>query len=414
MTSNDFDISDCRNDFLVTLGKDPKKFRDPEIKELFALLVKNEQDWVKVKDQAERVKVDGRNIRDVKAFIKSLIFDLRTSALNENEDTEPVEETPIAPIAPVPRFAPGSDDEIRAELDGNTLYPISVPNQQVKEALLRIWDTWPKNLEYPERKGDAYTAMKAAAKIIPLDDIEAVCAFYTDTFNDPSSGLVSPYHLKTFVSREELFSEWKLRARTMPKSEDLDIFNATWAWYPEFQNREVSKTVKDSQSFWFRHVLPEDRWRFLSAVKQLRDSKRDLYFIDREDKATIEKYTPSMVSFIGAWRETKYFRMMARDMSSGSYPVLRDGNFFDTPDLYHLSVGLEQSYYGKLMIRHAGCPRATFVDVLQYIRKEHLRFKNKPKRPEFENDETLAAFADVLYNAGWEFALKPPKVIKKK
>lgn len=383
--------------------RQPKAAELSDIKAIFRKIVKSEEKWLWLLDQLEIAKED-----NTLTYPKKFLLSIRLLEKEEEEEkAEPSEEIPVAPVA---RFAPNSDEAIKAELDGDSLYTISVPDQQVKDVCIRILKTWPPNLEYPERPSDAYAALKAAARTIPLADIETVCGFYTETFNDPSSGLVSPYHLKTFVSREDLFAEWRLRARNMPKSEDLEIFNATWAWYPPFANREVSKTIKDSQSFWFRHILPEDRWRFLSAVKQLRDSKRDLRFIDREDQTSVEKYTPSMVSFIGTWRETKYFRMMSRDMASGSYPVLKAENFFDTPDLYTLSIALDRSYYGKLMLRYDGDARATFADVLRYIRSEHERFK-KPARPEFASEEAFEAFVDVLYKAGWEFACRPPRVV---
>lgn len=401
-TKPEFDALDAFDQLYDAWSKKSKKKNDrASYRAEFDKRVTDQASWDKVWTAAEFAISEKNDNQPIDIWLRRK-FPIQARAKEMEELPSPV----TGPSKPL--FEPNSRDEFYAKLKKQSLYSIETSEKDLQAAFQNIWNEWPQHSKYSEDPVQAFTAFHALSLSVPLDDISSTCKFYVEYFSDPSSGMIEPYHLGNFLARDKFF-EWNEQYRHTPRAEDLEVFNATWAWYPKFPNKDVTKTVKESMSFWFRHVKPEERWMFLSAVKKLRDTRRDAKNIDHEDPATVEKYTPSMVSFIGgAWRGLKYYRIMGGDMSRGCLPILNAGGFLKTKELYYVGIGMDE-YLAARLIKFNSSVKQTFGALLNYIQLELEKFG--VRKPEFESESSKEAFVQLLYDSAWEYACRPPRVM---
>jgi len=198
-------------------------------------------------------------------------------------------------------------NKVKSQKAFEGLYEPSETDRQSIVDFLQVWTVWPQNTQWPEDKDTAWGSWKGAVRRVGVKIVIKTCEFYISSFGNPALGIVHPYHLTNFLTDGSKFKEWVDRASSAPSTEELDAFEAVWAWYPEFERKSFAKD--DSLSFWVRHIRPVDRWSFLSAVKKYREEKRDDLSVDSK------KFTRSVISFVGTWREVRYFRTMAADIS---------------------------------------------------------------------------------------------------
>jgi hypothetical protein len=284
---------------------------------------------------------------------------------------------------------------------GNDLYSSGKKSETPKEKEMRasferVWKIWPKN-EARENLDVAESAYRSASKKFSLEDIEKTCVYYKEEFEDPSSKMIHPYHLSKFLEDEEKFASWKTRALFAPPQEVLDIFDATWAWYPDFKGKGIERTRRDSLRFWNYHIYSKDlQWRFICAVKQYARIR------NRAKEKSVEnvKFTTSFVGFVASWTETSFYDLMATDICDG----VRDA--FESTGLGFFTTDL-RAFFRACLNKMDGDPQAAIsagIDIL-------LKSAELAKKPVVAVAKRREAFVAEMVKSAYESSCAPPKAV---
>lgn len=293
MDNQAFDVDEAFDEFKdlweKACGKAPKY--DSEERAAFAAVVTSPEHWEKLRDSIEvRIQDNVKLPKKMQLFFGEVFGSVparaRTAAVQ-------VEET-------------SSSSPYGNSTSTDTTDPAVIA------AFEEVWPLWPRN-DFPQSQKDAKAAFKDAAKSLGLDVVMAACKAYIDHFSDVSNGLLNPKHLKNFLGEDDgdTARMWYEHAKNMPTDAEKTEFQGVWAWYPEYDNKELQ--FRDAFSFWRRHVRPEDRFDFLCAVKAYRSRRRgELNKVkDPVELKEQEKFTLGFIKFVARWRDESRSQQVA-------------------------------------------------------------------------------------------------------
>jgi hypothetical protein len=267
-----------------------------------------------------------------------------------------------------------------------SLYPTEQDSPELLEAFETVWAQWPRHFSWPESRESAFSGFRSFVKKNGLSGVVETCSFYATTFNDPTSGMIHPYHLSNFLGDSSKFAEWSARAVFAPSQTDIEDFNAVWAWYPRAGGSEKQK--KDALLFWLRHVKPEQRFDFLASVKSYHRVLNEI------------KYAKNLIGFIGDWKTFLSYSSIAADISKGILEIV-PAEAWKGQTLMNLSSGLTNQVLGRLQ---SGTTKGKIQDTISDICAVVVE-QNKKLGSDIVLDPV------EVYNAAYRQAAKPPKTV---
>jgi hypothetical protein len=180
--------------------------------------------------------------------------------------------------------------------------PISPRAQEVFQ---EIRAAWPVNQDHQEALSVAKKAFDSTCQTRDVEDLRTACLAYCEAWFNGEITYPRPYWLKNFLGRDEIIDDWIGKAKYKPSPEEMKVFDAMWAWYPNFINKEKPKTKLDSFEYWRRMVKPEDYFDFMVAVRAYREERKDkAEEAEEEDQA---QFTKGFVRFTKEWRDQKHY-----------------------------------------------------------------------------------------------------------
>jgi hypothetical protein len=279
----DFDL-DSKIEELIELW--PKK-RDREFKageqKILEGFIKTEEDFQFAKNSIEVKIEDGNNnkLPNLVGFIAPLF----------NKKEQPKETLSVQeyqqPLEPV--FNKTQDNKKDAE-----------------KLFLTIWDIWPRNPEFVERRQPALDAFVSAARVFPLTDLETSCRAYADSFNDGSSNGVYSKSLKNFVSDKEMVEYYIEIFNNKSRNKDnKTVFESTYAWYPDFTNKKTPKVKEASWVQYWRFIKKEDQLDFMAACRCYKQKRKSTWRSENGEmsREAIATYTKGFNAFVTEWKD---------------------------------------------------------------------------------------------------------------
>ncbi len=173
-------------------------------------------------------------------------------------------------------------------------------------AFKEIFDAWPEN-EKSQNEKFARHAFMQAVKQHSLEDVKKACDKYIQKMNDPSTATVHFLGIKRFVSDDEILEDWIQKATVYKSDYDTSLFEAAYAWYPDFKGKNDPGTIEDSLIFYKRFIKENDCLEFYAAVKsyelEMRDKIREFRASDEWVEADENKFVKKFVNFIRVWKK---------------------------------------------------------------------------------------------------------------
>lgn len=240
--------------------------------------VKSEEDYEKLKNQVECI------LEDTPVTKLPNLCDIINSLFKVNKKPVEIDNKPVA-------------------LDQEELYK-KTNDPEISKVFTKIWEVWPRSPDFVERRSNALDAFLAAARVLPLPDIETACITYANAFSDGSSSMVYPRSLKRFVSDHSYMQEWIDKNNNSKLYEtEKKQFEVAYSWYPVFVGKDGKKTKDASWVVYWRSVQYAEKLDFLSVVKLYR-RQRKAEVISRdlsEDEGV--SYTKSFINFVNDWKQ---------------------------------------------------------------------------------------------------------------
>jgi hypothetical protein len=278
--------ADSKIEELVDLW--PKK-REMSIKAVerkaLAFFIKTEEDFQVVKNSIEiRVEDQGSNkFPELVAFVRPLFC--KQPSVSTKEISNQTDDVHLAKDS-----LPASQADL---------------SKHAERLFLTIWDVWPRNPEFIERRQFALDAFVSAAKVFPLASLETACRAYADSFNEGSNSAVYTKTLKNFVSDKELVEHWlAMSSNKSSNKESKAIFENAYAWYPDFTNKKATKVKDASWVMYWRHVKSGEQLDFNAACRCYRQRRRSAFRAECGEMSleTIATYTKSFGTFVTEWK----------------------------------------------------------------------------------------------------------------
>jgi hypothetical protein len=222
------------------------------------------------------------------------------------------DETPLVPLSAfVKNLAKKCDKPLgmvkRAVSVVESASPIQLDpiSPRAQEVFQEIRAAWPVNQDHPEALSVAKKAFDLASQTRDVEDLRTACLAYCEAWFSGEITYPRPYWLKNFLGRDELIDDWISKAKYKPNLEELKVFDAVWAWYPNFTNKEKARIEKDSFEYWRRMVKSEDYFDFMVAVRAYRMERKDkTEEAEGEDQS---QFTKGFVNFTKEWRDQKRY-----------------------------------------------------------------------------------------------------------
>lgn len=385
----------------ITNRKQPKVLRLKYDLGAVAHYIKSQEDVDFVKNQMEIDYEDG--VKNLKYTTLNRYLERILQSRRPVDIEETIEATDVAERDPKPELS--HEEAFLAKLEPvQALYGPPPSTKEVEAAFSTIWAEWPKNLKWPEKPAKAWAAFKEVIRDVPLEDVVSTCMHYARKFNDPESGLTNPHHLATILGDEEKFAEWRTRASFAPKPEDVEAFDAAWAWYPDFPHKQRHR--EDSLYFYIRHIKPAERWRFFAAVKNFRDERRDCIDEDKQNTDDVIKFTKSFITFVGEWRDYKFRTRLASDFSLAFCDTMNEKKLLRSIGAHNFCNDARDAFIWVLEWRAGDDVRTAIQWALLGIGEHNSKIGNPT--PELEPGPALDALVQEIYNRAWRRACKPP------
>lgn len=281
-------------------------------KEELLELIKTEEDFQNVFNSFEVKLEDTKAVKlpGLVVFIRGLL------SKNENQTSLPEEK----------------------ETKSVVLTKVFNPNKEIEKAFNEIWDQWPKNPDFVERRQNALNAFIQAANTIGLEQLKTSCQTYVMNFNDASG--VYAKTLKNFVSDKELVEYYlELTKHTENREYEKACFETAYAWYPEFTGKNSPKTKDASWVVYWRNIADTERIDFLAHVRAYRLKRK---YVDEE-----HNYTKSFQNFVNEWRHAaEYDILTKREIMEGKDSV---GGWFLVKLLLENGLDVENIWGGHYM-----------------------------------------------------------------
>lgn len=240
--------------------------------------VKSEEDYEKLKNQVECI------MEDTPVTKLPNLCDIINSLFKVNKKPVEIDNKPVA-------------------LDQEELYK-KTNDPEISKVFTKIWEVWPRSPDFVERRSNALDAFLAAARVLPLPDIETACITYANAFSDGSSSMVYPRSLKRFVSDRSYMQEWIDKNNNSKLYEtEKKQFEVAYSWYPVFASKQLNKTKDASWVTYWRIVANEEKLDFLAAVKLYRSQRKSDMIAGDQSEEESATFTKSFVNFVSEWRQ---------------------------------------------------------------------------------------------------------------
>jgi len=224
-----------------------------------------------------------------------------------------IEDTPVKKLPALAMFAMGvlnKNNKSVTPAPVITNKPVKVnkaedANKKIEKSFNYIWDIWPKNPDYVEKRQRALEAFSSQVRALPLEEVQSACVAYAESFNEGPS--IYAKTMKNFLSDRELLGHWMEVSKNKANNKvDRDHFEAAYSRYPDFNNKTADKTIDSGWVVYWRKIQLSERLEFMAACMAYGDARRQLFRNDNFDysKEEIVYYTKSFASFCSEW--TKY------------------------------------------------------------------------------------------------------------
>jgi len=257
----------------------PKETRDIE-KENLPLRIKNEQDWLKLKNKLEIVIEDNKNnIKKTPTLLNIISSFGQETVIITNQ------------VIVTEQVIPQEDSKVNSVFE-------------------EIFSSWPEN-EIKQNKKYAKQAFVAACKKYSLEEVQKGCVRYITENTDPNKASINVLGIKRFVSKDDILENWIARCEEPLVKYDTAWFDAAWEWYPDFKDKDKPETRDDSLRFYKRFIKNEEMIDFYCAVQAYRSNRRveikDAEFNDEYGPGDDLKYTKKFYNFIREWKQHDKF-----------------------------------------------------------------------------------------------------------
>lgn len=188
---------------------------------------------------------------------------------------------------------------------GGGLYGDDIDQTEALKLFEKISNIWPQNPGYTEPTESAQVAFLAAARVIPLETLEKACQAYSDSFQRGMSSQVYAKTIRKFVSDKKLVEHWYefSKSRSNYSLEEINQFNAAYAWYPDFTNKKLKKTQEAGWVMYWRNVPIDERLDFLAIVQAYARKRRAECRSQELSAEEAIQFTKSFNSFTTEWGE---------------------------------------------------------------------------------------------------------------
>jgi hypothetical protein len=184
--------------------------------------------------------------------------------------------------------------------------PEEEPVDDVTEAFDAILAAWPES-DYKQNEKYARLAFVACCRVKPLEDVKRACKKYIEDMNDPAKASTHIMGIKKFVSEDDILDNWLHKASFVPSNYDSSFFDAAYAIYPDFSNKNQEKAREESLSFYRRFVKEEEAVDFYCAVKAYSSVRKDdikaAQFKEGYDSSNDSQFTKKFINFIRCWKQ---------------------------------------------------------------------------------------------------------------
>ena len=173
-------------------------------------------------------------------------------------------------------------------------------NQEAEKVFEEIWQVWPQNIEYPERKERALQALISKVGTKTLENIKTASLAYARECNDPNNAIVYTKGLRNFLNDDEMFEDWVYRGSETKGEPDYGpAFEVVWKMYPKFKGKDTVKAKKEAAILYRRFINDSNRIEFYCAVLDYFHERRGAAF---NDSAGVVEYTKNMANFYKDWQ----------------------------------------------------------------------------------------------------------------
>jgi hypothetical protein len=176
---------------------------------------------------------------------------------------------------------------------------------RAQEVFQEIRAAWPVNKDHGEPYEVAQRAFESACKERDVEELREACLGYCEAWTSGEITYRTPFWLKSFLSKNGLVDEYLGKQKNKPDPETLKVFEAMWAWYPTFNNKDKESTKEDSFEYWRRMVKVEDYFDFMVAIRAYRMERRDA--VDEANDEDVTQFTKGFIRFCKEWRDQKLY-----------------------------------------------------------------------------------------------------------
>lgn len=280
-----------------------------------------------------------------------------------------------------------------------------IPNTKIDpkvlEAFQEVRAAWPVNPDFPEPIGVAKKTWYMACEVHTPEELREAALAYCEAWNTGKLKYRRPIWLKNLLENEDSLERWYTDAKSQPKPEDREIFEAFWAWYPNFEKKTDEEVKEDSFYYFNRMVKPEKYWDFMIALRAYRSERRDRVWEDESGEE--EKWTCGFIKFVGHW-----------DSSSHRTSVTIENLVLEDFLAACIKYGVDREHvWIEELGGHIQNIQTNSIDGVSTPRNVRETVKETLRRMcEFKGQEVsldLDRVADEILQNSWIKACKPPK-----
>ena len=176
---------------------------------------------------------------------------------------------------------------------------------RAQEVFQEIRAAWPVNKDHGEPYEVSQRAFEAACKERDIEELREACLGYCEAWHSGEITYRTPFWLKSFLSKNGMVDEFLGKQKNKPNPDALKTFEAMWAWYPTFNNKDKENVKGDSFEYWRRMVKPEEYFDFMVAIRAYREERRDV--INEADGEDVTQFTKGFIRFVKEWRDQQKY-----------------------------------------------------------------------------------------------------------
>lgn len=261
--------------------------------------------WPKKRDRDSKI-IEKRYLSEV--ILSEEVFQAVKNAMEiKIEDTNPAKLPALIAFVKSCLVVPTTPEKTIQEKSSQEPAAIKVQdNKDAERLFLTIWDMWPRNPDFLERRQPALDAFISAARVFPLATLQTACITYADSFNDGSNSTVYAKTLKNFILDKELVEHWvSICSNKENNKGDREAFESAYSWYPDFSNKKTDKIREISWVNYWRNLKREDRLDFNAACRCYRQKRRSAWRAECGEVSleTIAMYTKGFSAFVIEWKD---------------------------------------------------------------------------------------------------------------